>query len=61
MLESASIDLRYADIEPDVDQDSENEESRNQEVDEFGGICKRDPSYEAEKGLKCFRDHNICR
>ena len=30
-------------------------------IDGFFGICKQDPNYAAEKGLKCFMDHNLCR
>ena len=31
------------------------------EMDEFLGVCTIDPDYVAEKGLKCFRHHTLCR
>ena len=30
-------------------------------MDKFAGICKLDSDYAAEKGLKCFKDHKLCR
>ena len=35
--------------------------NNNIEMDEFLGVCKIDPDYVAEKGLKCFRHHTLCR
>ena len=35
--------------------------NNNIEMDEFLGVCKIDPDYVAETGLKCFRHHTLCR
>ena len=52
----------YIPMEDNVDGNERNGD-RDQEnaMNEFSGICKQDPNYAAEKGLKCFMDHNLCR
>ena len=49
-------------MEANLDGDDRNgDPDQENAMDDFAGICKQDPNYAAEEGLKCFRDHNLCR
>ena len=52
----------YVSMEENRDSNELNgEPDQDNAMDRFAGICKLDPDYAAEKGLKCFKDHKLCR